>query len=76
MTSKWENENEGKNLPQQFEASYFTQKGLYVGTLISELSLNTALSFVLVQEKMYVNLNKTIQTFWHLTLPLPAINVA
>ena len=25
---------------------------------------------------MYVNLNKTIQTFWYLTLPLPAINVS
>ena len=25
---------------------------------------------------MYVNLNKTIYTFWYLTLPLLAINVA
>ena len=28
------------------------------------------------EDTVYVNLNKTIQTFWHLTLPLPAINVA
>ena len=36
-----------------------------------------ALSFVLVEVKtLYVNLNKTIQTFWYLTLPILAISVA
>ena len=28
------------------------------------------------EDTVYVNFNKTIQTFWYLTLPLPAINVA
>ena len=27
------------------------------------------------EDTIYVNLNKTIQTFWYLSLPLPAISV-